>query len=595
MLAVDAVGSADSDGVVKAYAWNFGDGTTAAGPTASHTYATGGTFHVTLTVIDDKGATGATGQDVTVVAPPVSVVVAKDAFGRTVTGGLGTADLGGAWTASAGAVRQSVDAGVATLRLDAANQNTGSYLGGVSLTDATVQTSFALDAMPTGGGTMVFVTGRRVGTNQEYRVRVRFAPDGQVGLMLSRLSGGTEGYPGGEVMVPGLTYTAGTTMNVRVQVSGTGTTQVTASAWPAGSAEPATPTLVRTDATAELQVPGSVGLTVHRPSSATAANVARFAGFTVSTMTAAPVGPPPPANVAPTASFTASPTGLSVSLDGAGSSDSDGTVAGYAWTFGDGATAEGMTASHTYASSGTYPVTLTVTDDDGATATTSTDVTVLAPPVVEVVASDTFNRSVTGGLGTADIGGDWTVVAGATRQSVTPGVAELRLDAAGNNTGSYLGGVSRTDVDVRATFSLTEMPTGNGTYVYVTGRRVGTGQEYRARVRVQADGRIALAVSRLSGGTEAFPGGEVVLPGLTYTAGSAVNVRVTVSGTGTTTVAATVWPAGSAQPAAPSITRTDTTAELQGAGTVGLAVHRPSGTTVATAVRFTGFTVTPAA
>jgi PKD repeat protein len=594
-LSVDAVGSADSDGVVKAYTWTFGDGSTATGATASHTYAAGGTFHVTLTVTDDKGATGAIGQDVTVVAPPVEVVVAKDTFGRTVTGGLGTADVGGAWTASAGAVRQSVDAGVATLRLDAANQNTGSYLGGIALTDANVLTSFSLDAMPTGGGTMVFVSGRRVAANQEYRVRVRFAPDGQVGLAVSRLNAGTEGFPGGEVIVPGLTYTAGTSVNVRVQVSGTGTTQVTASAWVAGSAEPTTPTLVRTDAAAELQVPGSVGLNAHRPASATAANVVRVTGFRVSTMmAAAPVTPVPPANVAPTASFTAGPAGLTVSFDGAGSADSDGAVASYAWAFGDGQTGEGRTASHTYAFSGTYPVTLTVTDDKGATATTTTDVTVLAPPVLEVVAGDTFNRTVTGGLGTADTGGDWTVVAGATRQSVTPGVAELRLDAAGNNTGSYLGGISRTDADVRATFSLTEMPTGNGTYVYVTGRRVGTGQEYRARVRVMADGRIALAVSRLSGGTEAFPGGEVVLPGLVYTAGTGVNVRVTVSGTDTTQVQATVWLAGGTEPTTPSITRTDTTAELQAAGGVGIAAHRPSGTTVATAVRFTAFTVTPA-
>jgi hypothetical protein len=138
------------------------------------------------------------------------------------------------------------------------------------------------------------------------------------------------------------------------------------------------------------------------------------------------------------------------------------------------------------------------------------------------------------------------------------------------------------------------MPTGNGTYVYVTGRRVTAGLEYRSRVRLLADGRIALALSRLSGGAEAFPGGEVVLPGLTYTAGTGVNVRVTVSGTGTTQVQATVWLAGAAEPTTPSITRTDATAELQLAGGVGIAAHRPSGTTVATAVRFTSFTVTPA-
>jgi hypothetical protein len=209
-----------------------------------------------------------------------------------------------------------------------------------------------------------------------------------------------------------------------------------------------------------------------------------------------------------------------------------------------------------------------------------------------VLADDTFGRTLTGGLGTADTGGAWTVSAGGTRQSVTPGVAELRLDAAGNNTGAFLGAVSQAGADVRTTFSVTATPTGNGTYVYVTGRRVGSGLEYRVRVRLLADGRVGLALSRLSGGTEAFPGGEVIVPGLTYTAGQALNVRVQVSGTGTTQVTARTWLEGFPEPAAPSLTRTDATAALQAAGGVGLMVHRPSGTTAATAVRFTAFRVT---
>jgi hypothetical protein len=169
-------------------------------------------------------------------------------------------------------------------------------------------------------------------------------------------------------------------------------------------------------------------------------------------------------------------------------------------------------------------------------------------------------------------------------------VAELALPAAGNNTGSYLGAVSSTGTDVRTSFSLSSMPTGDGTYVYVTGRRVGTGNEYRARVRVLPDGRVGLALSRLSGGAETFPGGEVIVPGVTYTAGGTLHVRVQVSGTGTTQIATTVW-TGTTEPAAPQLTRTDTTAGLQAAGGVGLAVHRPNSATAATAVRFTTFTV----
>lgn len=85
------------------------------------------------------------------------------------------------------------------------------------------------------------------------------------------------------------------------------------------------------------------------------------------------------ANSPPTASFTFTCTGLSCSFDGSGSTDSDGTIASYAWNFGDGTTGSGVTVSHTYAAGGTYTVSLTVTDDDGATGSSSQNVTVSSP------------------------------------------------------------------------------------------------------------------------------------------------------------------------------------------------------------------------
>jgi hypothetical protein len=86
---------------------------------------------------------------------------------------------------------------------------------------------------------------------------------------------------------------------------------------------------------------------------------------------------PPPANVAPTASIAApSCTGLSCTFDGRGSSDSDGTITSYAWSFGDNSTGSGATTSRTYSAGGTYQVTLTVTDNGGATASTTRSVTV---------------------------------------------------------------------------------------------------------------------------------------------------------------------------------------------------------------------------
>ncbi|MFW5926891.1 MAG: PKD domain-containing protein [Wenzhouxiangella sp.] len=81
-------------------------------------------------------------------------------------------------------------------------------------------------------------------------------------------------------------------------------------------------------------------------------------------------------NSAPTASFTYSCTDLACDFDGSDSSDSDGSISSYEWDFGDGNTATGETVSHTYGSDGTYTVTLTVTDDAGATDSSSQDVTV---------------------------------------------------------------------------------------------------------------------------------------------------------------------------------------------------------------------------
>ncbi|MEA2054913.1 MAG: PKD domain-containing protein [Candidatus Thermoplasmatota archaeon] len=59
--------------------------------------------------------------------------------------------------------------------------------------------------------------------------------------------------------------------------------------------------------------------------------------------------------------------GVPIAFNGCNSYDSDGYIVSYSWGFGDGYSGSGRTPSHVYSSPGTYIVTLTVTDDDGAT------------------------------------------------------------------------------------------------------------------------------------------------------------------------------------------------------------------------------------
>jgi PKD repeat protein len=72
--------------------------------------------------------------------------------------------------------------------------------------------------------------------------------------------------------------------------------------------------------------------------------------------------------------------GRTAAFSGAGSTDPDGEVASYEWSFGDGETDTGETVLHTYGADGTYTATLTVTDDQGSTDTTQMDVMVSRTP-----------------------------------------------------------------------------------------------------------------------------------------------------------------------------------------------------------------------
>lgn len=82
----NATGSTDADNDPLAYSWNFGDQTTATGPSPIHTYAAAGTFTVTLTVDDGKGG---------IASATTQVQVAPAALGRGIITGRVFNDVDG--------------------------------------------------------------------------------------------------------------------------------------------------------------------------------------------------------------------------------------------------------------------------------------------------------------------------------------------------------------------------------------------------------------------------------------------------------------------------------------------------------------------
>lgn len=77
-------------------------------------------------------------------------------------------------------------------------------------------------------------------------------------------------------------------------------------------------------------------------------------------------------------------TPLAVTFSSAGSTDLDGSIASYAWDFGDGATSTSANPQHTYTVPGNYVVSLTVTDNLGVSTTNTVSLVVTAPNILPV-------------------------------------------------------------------------------------------------------------------------------------------------------------------------------------------------------------------
>jgi PKD repeat protein len=194
----------------------------------------------------------------------------------------------------------------------------------------------------------------------------------------------------------------------------------------------------------------------------------------------------PTANAGPDLTGTA---GAAVTLNGSGSSDLDGTITGWAWTFGDGTTGTGAVASHVYTAAGTYTARLTVTDNEGASASDTAVVTVTA------AASATWARKVgsTSSDGGYAIQGDAagnTIVGGAFRGSTSLG--GVTLSSAGGSDG----------------FVIKYSPTGAVVWARSVG---GSGDDAIEALAVDEDGDVVVAARFV--GTASFGGTSLVANG----------------------------------------------------------------------------------
>jgi PKD repeat protein len=324
-VSFDGTGSSDPDGTIATYAWNFGDGGTGTGATPSHTYATGGLFTVTLTVTDNDGASSNCETTADINTPPICDADGpySGTVGQPVSfDGTGSSDPDGTIVAYV-----------------------WNFGDGSTGTGATPTHTYA-----TGG---VFTVSLMVTDNDgassscQTTADINTPPTCDAGGPYS----GTIGQP--------------------VQFDGTGSTDpdgtIASYAWSFGDGSTgtgATPT--HTYATGGVF---AVTLTVTDND-----------GASSTCETTADINTPPVCDANGPYSGTA---GQSITFDGTGSSDPDGTITSYAWNFGDGGTGSGPNPTHTYATGGTFAVTLAVTDDDSASSTCETTADINSPPVCD--------------------------------------------------------------------------------------------------------------------------------------------------------------------------------------------------------------------
>ena len=155
-------------------------------------------------------------------------------------------------------------------------------------------------------------------------------------------------------------------------------------------------------------------------------------------------------------------------------------------------------------------------------------------------ATDAFGRTVNNAWGTADLGGAYAIQGTAADYGVNGSAGTMNL-AAGANRSAILTGVSKADVDLAFRFALNKLPVGGQAFVYGVARRVSSTAEYRAKVRIAANGSVWVQGSVVVGNVETAIGKEVQVTGLTAAPGTFISVRAQFIGANPTTINMRAW------------------------------------------------------
>jgi chitinase len=301
-IAFNSIGSTDPDGHIATYSWDFGDGDSSAQANPAHAYSAAGLYQASLTVTDNQGATDSAVSQVEVVAD--DQVDGACAAPRYLPG---TQYAAGEQVTNAGRLYRCEIAGWC------ASSAAWAYEPGVGL--------YWQEAWSDAGDC------GQVEANETPLAVANGPYSGQIAEWLDFNSDGSLD-PDGQLV--GYFWSFGD----------------------GASSEQANPSH-RYDEAGVYRVT----LTVRDEQNATA-----------SASTTATISPQS-GNQAPTAvangPYSGHP-GQPIALSAVGSSDPDGTISDYHWDFGDGLTGNGQEPRHSYANSGVYTATLTVTDDQGA-------------------------------------------------------------------------------------------------------------------------------------------------------------------------------------------------------------------------------------